>query len=463
MWTKLPDALHRRRPAARMPAADQGHGHAPQGAAPARSRSIPRRIRGTREAQDAVKAAELLGQPLTLERAEALFTLLAPYRRRLFFSDGGNPLHTLAGQPPGRLHDMAMRHAAPMLLDVLLPACRDHLIDCLVAPAGTDFEVLDEDQSLPSAVDVAAAMRTMVGTLRGGGRQHVGAVIGAVEAASRTMVEQAARTEMPAGTTRGVTMLSNMLLRLEALRLVLEMLGARSAALGEVAYQSRRVARMALRHAGSTLNAYVDNPDLITLHGSLQVIGAVDSLIVVALRILDALEGQEEEETPFVKVTDEVALETYMDSATRLARVLFDLVRNALFAEEFDSLLFAAMLHKIKWLHRFCSRLGMNHSRRPAALDELRDYIVLHSAMLARRTGDWLTDTLPGHPDAAFAHTMLDRADEVAKLLSEMNRRHVQEALTGRIAAVRAVMEKNSGQPKPDAGEPGRCIQPDKV
>lgn len=442
MWTKRPEGLHRRRSASPVPVVDQkqGHGHAPQGAAPARPPAMARRIRGVREAQDAVRAAALLDGALTLERAEVLFTLLAPYRRRLLFSDGSNPLHGLAGLAPGRLHDMALRHAAPMLLDILLPACRDHLIDRLVAPVGTDADTAAADEELPGVVDVAAAMRTVAGALRGAGRQHVGAVVGAVEEASRSMVEQASRTEMPAGTTRGITMLSNLLLRLEALRLVLEMLGARSAALAEVAYQSRRVARMALRHAGGTLNAYVDSPDLITLHGSLQVIAAVDSLIVVALRILDALEGHEEEETPFVKVTDEVVLESYMESATRLARVLFELVRNALLSEEFDTLLFAAMLHKIKWLHRFCARLAMNHNRRPAALEDLRDYIVLQSAMLARRIGDWLTDSLPAHPDPAFAHAMLDRAGEVANLLAEMNRRHVEEDLRLRISAVRGVV-----------------------
>jgi len=405
-------------------------------AAPPR-RAAPRRIRGTREALDAVKVADHLAALQTPERAAVLLTLLTPYRRRLFHASGSDPLAGLAGLPPERQHELAMRQAAPMLLDVLLPACRDHLIDRLVAPAPPEDTTPEEDDGLPSIVDVAASMRTIIAALRGGGRQHAAAVVGAVEEASRAMVQQAANAEMPAGTARGVTMLSHTLLRLEALRLVLETLGARGDALGEVAYQSRRVARLALRHAASTLNAYVDNHDLITLHGSLQVIGAVDSLIVVALRILDALEGQEEEETPFVKVADEVALDTYVESATRLAQVLVELVGKALFADELDSLLFAAMVRKIKWLHRFCARLGTDHSRRPAALDELGDYIVLQSAMLARRAGDWLTDALGSGLDPAVLLRRVERAEAVADLLAEMNRRHVQDSLEVRIAAMR--------------------------
>ncbi|WP_448189582.1 hypothetical protein [Azospirillum sp. sgz301742] len=423
--------------------------HEPVSPAAAR-RAMPRRIRGTREANDSVKVADKLGEAPTPARAEALVTLLTPYRRRLFHADGSNPLHGLEGLPAERQHDLAMRYAAPMLLDVLLPACRDHLIDRLVAPANAEpaGEPAADEDGLPSIVDVAAAMRTIIGALRGGGRQHAGAVIGAVEEASRAMVQQAASAELPAGTTRGITLLSHTLLRLEALRLVLETLGARSDALGEVAYQSRRVARLALRHAANTLNAYVDSHDLITLHGSLQVIGAVDSLIVVALRILDALEGQEEEETPFVKVADEVALDNYVEAATRLAQALVDLVRNALSAEEFDTLLFAAMVRKIKWLHRFCARLGTDHSRRPAALDELGDYIVLQSAMLARRTGDWLTETL-GSADDERQNRRLERAEVVADLLAEMNRRHVQESLEVRIAAMRLTLSART-QPASD-------------
>ncbi|WP_431855135.1 hypothetical protein [Azospirillum sp.] len=400
-------------------------------------RAAPRRIRGTREAADAVKVADHLAEQQTPERAAVLLTLLTPYRRRLFHADGSNPLAGLDGLPPARQHELAMRQAAPMLLDVLLPACRDHLIDRLITPAPADGDTPEDDEGLPSIVDVAAAMRTLIAALRGGGRQHATAVIGAVEEASRAMVQQVASAETPAGTARGVTLLSHTLLRLEALRLVLETLGARGAALGEVAYQSRRVARLALRHAANTLNAYVGNHDLIALHGSLQVIGAVDSLIVVALRILDALEGQEEEETPFVKVADEVALDTYVESATRLAQVLVVLVGKALPNDELDSLLFAAMVRKIKWLHRFCARLGTDHSRRPAALDELGDYLVLQSAMLARRAGEWLTDTLGSGLDPAVTRRRIERAEAVADLLTDMNRRHVQEALEVRIAAMR--------------------------
>ncbi|HYH19819.1 MAG TPA: hypothetical protein VD995_14490 [Azospirillum sp.] len=401
-----------------------------------------RKLRHAREAQDAIKAAALLRQPLTLDRAEALLALLDPYRRRASLAAGTNPLHGLVGQSPARLHELTMRHAAPILLDVLLPAAREHMLDRLVgvlrpleAEAGAG-----QEGGLPSAIDLANAMRTMIGVLRGAGRQHALAVIDAVIEDSRSMVQRASglgqttgqTTSQPADHSGTLGELSHTLLRLEALRLILETLGARSPALEALAYQSRRVARLALRQAAAAINGFVRERNLLTLRDSLQVIARIDSLIVVALRILDSLQAHEEEATPFVKVADEEALDDYVEAIVRLAEALVQLTTRTLASADFDDLLFVALLRKIKWLYRFCDRLG--HDRRPKELDELRDYLGLQSAMLGRQCAEALSGAVG---DPALMARLMPRADELVLLLGDVGRLKVRDMLAARIAAAR--------------------------
>ncbi|HEY0834653.1 MAG TPA: hypothetical protein VGE72_12160, partial [Azospirillum sp.] len=390
------------------------------------------------EAQDAIKAAALLRPPLTLDRAEALLTVLDPYRRRASLPSGGNPLHGLVGQSPARLHELTMRHAAPILLDVLLPAAREHMMDRLVGalrPLEAE-EGARQDGGLPSAVDLAGAMRTMIGALRGAGRQHALAVIDAVVEDSRSMVQQAAGIGQGAGQAAGqpntIGELSHTLLRLEALRLILETLGARSPALLALAYQSRRVARLALRQAATAINGFVRERNVMTLRDSLQVIARIDSLIVVALRILDSLQAHEEEATPFVKVADEEALDDYVEAIVRLSEALVQLTNRTLASPDFDELLFVALLRKIKWLYRFCDRLG--HDRRPKALDELRDYLGLQAAMLGRHCAEALSGAVG---DPALMDRLMPRADELVLLLGDVGRLKVRDMLSARIAAAR--------------------------
>ena len=170
-----------------------------------------RTLRHAREAADAVKAAGLLRGPMTPERARDLIALLDPYRRRVFLPVGPNPMHGLVGLPAGRLHEMTLRHVAPVLLDVLLPACREHLTDRLVgrlrptASAGDgQGEPANGIDGLPGVIDVATAMRTVLGALRGGGRQHALAVVAAIEHDSRTMARAVARSDAPLGRPGGV-------------------------------------------------------------------------------------------------------------------------------------------------------------------------------------------------------------------------------------------------------------------
>lgn len=469
MWQVLRDMVAQPPPPAVPAAADAAAGtapdpqpaaKAPQPAAKARGTG-PRRLRGVMESADAVRAARLLRGTLTHERAGDLLLLLHPYRRRVLLPAASDPRQGLAGQAPARLYDMVMRQSAPVLLDVFMPACRDHVIDRLASVGAV--EVPPDDASLASVMDVVDAMRTIARCLRGAGRPHLLAVANAVELESRTLVANALRdVEANPSPTHYVTVLSQALMRLEALRLVLESIGAKPSVLNGVAYESRRVARRALRHAAETINAYVDNRDLIRLRNSLTVLAAIDNLLVLALRILDALQDREEEPTPFVKVSDEAVLDDYMDAATRLAQALVVLVRETVTSVDFDTLLFAALVRKIKWLHRFCTRLG--HARRPPALDELADFLVLQSALLARRVGDALADSLLRHPpDRAQAAVLVERAAEIADLLPDMNRAHVRDALLVRLQAARETLESTLARvpsPRTARGEGGAVTGP---
>ncbi|HYD64381.1 hypothetical protein [Azospirillum sp.] len=448
-WPARRNGTPRFRAPTAQPAAG-GHGAIPLRPAPASPTPEPaapvrlsaRKLRHAREAQDAIKAAAILRQPLTLDRAEALLAILEPYRRRASLPAGANPLHGLVGQSPARLHEIAMRHAAPVLLDVFLPAAREHMLDRLVGvlrPLEGD-EAARQDGGLPSAIDLANAMRTMIGALRGAGRQHALAVIDAVIEDSRAMVQRASgigqtpgsQGGQPADHSHTLGEFSHTLLRLEALRLIMETLGARSPALDALAYQSRRVARLALRQAAAAINGFVRERNLLTLRDSLLVIAKIDSLIVVALRILDSLQAHEEEATPFVKVADEEALDDYVEAIVRLAEALVQLTTRTLASPDFDELLFVALLRKIKWLYRFCDRLG--HAHRPKELDELRDYLGLQSAMLGRQCAEALSGAVG---DPVLMARLLPRADELVLLLGDVGRLKVRDMLAERVAVAR--------------------------
>jgi len=449
-WPARRNGTPRFRAPSAQPAAG-GHGAIPLRPAPAGATPEPavpvrlsaRKLRHAREAQDAIKAAAILRQPLTLDRAEALLAVLEPYRRRASLPAGANPLHGLVGQSPARLHEIAMRHAAPVLLDVFLPAAREHMLDRLVGvlrPLEGD-EAARQDGGLPSAIDLANAMRTMIGALRGAGRQHALAVIDAVIEDSRAMVQRASGIGQSAATDHSSTLgaFSHTLLRLEALRLIMETLGARSPALDALAYQSRRVARLALRQAAAAINGFVRERNLLTLRDSLLVIAKIDSLIVVALRILDSLQAHEEEATPFVKVADEEALDDYVEAIVRLAEALVQLTTRTLASPDFDELLFVALLRKIKWLYRFCDRLG--HAHRPKELDELRDYLGLQSAMLGRQCAEALSGAVG---DPTLMARLMPRADELVLVLGDVGRLKVRDMLAERIAAARGGPESGT-------------------
>ena len=128
----------------------------------------------------------------------------------------------------------------------------------IVTGAAQGFGKGIAEDGLPGALEVAAALRSLVSLLRGAGRGAVLSVVSAIEADARTDADRLIRGEAPnsgaeddpaGAVANAMDNLAYALLRFEARRLMLETLGA-TVALRDVVYQSRRLTRHALRRAG---------------------------------------------------------------------------------------------------------------------------------------------------------------------------------------------------------------------
>lgn len=379
--------------------------------------------RGIDEARTALRLAQLLRGTITPLRGDAVLDLLEPHRPRLV-PKPVNPLPGLAGQPPGRMLDALLRPIGQIVTDVLLPGVRDHLIDRLVTGRTA------HEESLPSAIDLAEAMRALVGRMRGGGKGHLQAVIAAIEADARATADTLTKDRRPID-VGGIDRLARALLRFEVRRMVLEALGGGSA-LQDVVYQSRRLARYSLHRATEAIEGFVADRGLKALHASLATLAQADGLIVIALRNLDDQEETKEESGPFVEPADRKAMNDWLSAAWRLSDTLFDLVGKAAAGGELDDLLFAALLRQLRSLHHFCADL--THAGRPAAVDTLKQRLVERCDALARQTGEGLVEALLAKPaDPALARRLIARGRLLAQLLYDMDRDEAVEELALRI------------------------------
>lgn len=392
-------------------------------AAPATGAPDSRPPRGMAEARTTLRLAQLLRGSITPLRGDAVLELLEPHRPRLV-PKPINPLPGLVGQPPGRLMEALLRPIGQIITDVLLPGVRDHLIDRLVTGR------TDHEKSLPGAVDLAEAMRTLVSRMRGGGKGHLQAVIAAIEADARTTADRLTKDTRPID-VGGIDRLARALLRFEVRRMVLEALGG-GTALQDVVYQARRLARYSLRRATEAIEGFVADRGLKTLHASLATLAQADGLIVIALRNLDDQEETKEESGPFVEPADRKAMNDWLSAAWRLSDTLFDLIGKAAAGGELDDLLFAALLRQLRSLHHFCADLS--HAGRPAAVDTLKQRLVDRCDALARLTGERLVEALLAKPaDPALARRLMARGRLLAQLLYDMDRDEAVEELALRI------------------------------
>ncbi len=393
----------------------------PAPAAPAAPDGLP--PRGIDEARTALRLAQLLRGTITPLRGDAVLELLEPHRPRLV-PKPVNPLPGLAGQPPGRMLEALLRPIGQIVTDVLLPGVRDHLIDRLVTGRTA------HEESLPTAIDLAEAMRALVGRMRGGGKGHLQAVIAAIETDARATADALTKDRRPID-VGGIDRLARALLRFEVRRMVLEALGGGSA-LQDVVYQSRRLARYSLHRATEAIEGFVADRGLKALHASLATLAQADGLIVIALRNLDDQEETKEESGPFVEPADRKAMNDWLSAAWRLSDTLFDLVGKAAAGGDLDDLLFAALLRQLRSLHHFCADL--THAGRPAAVDTLKQRLVDRCDVLARLTGERLVEALLAKPaDPALARRLVARGRLLAQLLYDMDRDEAVEELALRI------------------------------
>lgn len=403
-----------------------------------RSGRAPVPLRGAKEARDAVTLARLLRGTITPLRGDEVLALLEPHRPRLV-PKPVNPLAAMLGQPQGRLLEALLRPTAPIILDVLLPRLRDHLIDRVVHNKGT------AEDGLPGALEVATALRALVALLRGAGRGAVLSVVSAIEADARADADRLVRGEAsaagteddPAGVTAGaMDGLAHALLRFEARRLMLETLGA-TVALRDVVYQSRRLTRHALRRAAEAMDGFGADRGIKALHASLATLASVDGLLVVALRNLDDQEEHREEANAFVEPADRKAMNDCLSAAWRLSDTLFDLVGKAANGGDLDELLFEALLRQLRSLHQFCTDL--DHAGRPAVLDTLERRLAERSRALAGMAGERLVGILLARPaDPAKARRLLARGQSLAQLLYDMGQDGDElEALALRLVVAR--------------------------
>ncbi|WP_247873873.1 hypothetical protein [Azospirillum sp. TSH58] len=403
---------------------------------PMRSGRAPVPLRGAKEARDAVTLARLLRGTITPLRGDEVLALLEPHRPRLV-PKPVNPLGAMLGQPQGRLLEALLRPTAPIILDVLLPRLRDHLIDRVVHNKST------AEDGLPGALEVATALRALVALLRGAGRGAVLSVVSAIEADARADADRLVRGETsaaeddPAGATAGaMDGLAHALLRFEARRLMLETLGA-TVALRDVVYQSRRLTRHALRRAAEAMDGFGADRGIKALHASLATLASVDGLLVVALRNLDDQEEHREEANAFVEPADRKAMNDCLSAAWRLSDTLFDLVGKAANGGDLDELLFEALLRQLRSLHQFCTDL--DHAGRPAVLDTLERRLAERSRALAGIAGERLVGILLARPaDPAKARRLLARGQSLAQLLYDMGQDGDElEALALRLVVAR--------------------------
>ncbi len=403
---------------------------------PMRSGRAPVPLRGAREARDAVTLVRLLRGTITPLRGDEVLALLEPHRPRLV-PKPVNPLAAMLGQPQGRLLEALLRPTAPIILDVLLPRLRDHLIDRVVHNKST------AEDGLPGALEVATALRALVALLRGAGRGAVLSVVSAIEADARADADRLVRGETsateddPAGATAGaMDGLAHALLRFEARRLMLETLGA-TVALRDVVYQSRRLTRHALRRAAEAMDGFGADRGIKALHASLAALASVDGLLVVALRNLDDQEEHREEANAFVEPADRKAMNDCLSAAWRLSDTLFDLVGKAANGGDLDELLFEALLRQLRSLHQFCTDL--DHAGRPPVLDTLERRLAERSRALAGIAGERLVGILLARPaDPAKARRLLARGQSLAQLLYDMGQDGDElEALALRLVVAR--------------------------
>lgn len=257
----------------------------------------------------------------------------------------------------------AVRPPAAVIDEQFLPALTAHLGGLMAGRT---------DLGAPDALRAAAAILTLAQTAGQAGERR-DATRRALAEARRSVRQAAARVQERLGEALtsddapDVALLSREVLRLEGLRFVAENLGDVRAVEG-LAYASRRIARVAFTRAAAVIDAFLVGRDLLRLFDNAVVVGQVDDMLTMALRVLDAKAACEEETTAFVQPADQAALAAFVAALERLAPALTDLAGRVAAGKGGD-VFFPGLLGQIGCILAFCRRLA--HSERPERLDAL--------------------------------------------------------------------------------------------
>lgn len=294
-----------------------------------------------------------------------------------------------------------------------LPALVDHFD---AAMAGAEL-----GPGAPSALRVAEAIGALAAlTPNANGRPRFRDALAAASGHVRRKAENCAAVITQAmafdADAPDLPALSMELLRLEGVRMIAESLGDEALA-REFAYVSRRVARVALNRAADTVRAFLNDRDMLRFFDNAAVVGRVDDMIVIALRVLDAKVAREEEATAFVQPADQQALEGFVDALAGLADTLTDMV-GKMASPKVGTSFFAGLLLQLACVAQFCGRL--DHRGRPEKLDFIAARLRSRLARLAGRLGEALDWADPSGPDRP---ALLARVGELAGALTEMGMR----------------------------------------
>lgn len=244
----------------------------------------------------------------------------------------------------------------------------------LPALEGWMAAVLRGTESAPDLIAMADAYAALRPLVTGGGRPGGGLPLPAILAdAVRYRAEHcsdALRTALEGGDFPDLSALSIDLLRLEGLRWVVETLGDRRLA-EEMAYRSRRVARVALSRATATIDAFLAGRDLLTLYDNASVVAQVDNLLIVVLRLLEALAAEEEQRTAFVETADERALDEFARALGQLSETLLTMLDRAAARPERGGTFFRSLVRQAGCVRRLCAALQAPF--RPARVEAIQD------------------------------------------------------------------------------------------
>lgn len=372
---------------------------------------------------EALRLARLLRGPLGPAAVEEVLAIARPHMGRAASWDATEQVRLQPALPRDRLLTLV----GDVLLHIHVPALADRFA-----------AVMRDEATGPDAVALAEAFIALRDAVR---RTLPVADVGQP---SRLVVEaigdraqrstDALATALQGSDFPDVTALSFDLLRLEALRWVADILAERRAAT-ELGRLSRRVARITLTRAAATLNSFVETRDLMTLFDTGGVISQVDNLVVVVLRILDAMAAGEEEQTAFVETEDEIALAAFVGALSRLSDALFSLVGRTV-AKPDGAVFYGALLRQIECLQRLLRHI--DHARAPVPLRVLESSVDDRLDRLTWQLLDALDDAIGN--DLPHGPTVLSRAEALLAAMEKTGRGVTVEPLRRRIRMARRAL-----------------------